>query len=38
LQQRVGIPIRDLKEINRQMTNGEAKARRAKRDMIEAVS
>jgi len=33
LQQRVGIPIRDLKEINRQMTNGEAKARRAKRDM-----
>jgi len=36
LQQRVGIPIVDLKEINRQMTNGEAKARRAKRDMIEA--
>ncbi|MFA5371512.1 MAG: RNA polymerase sigma factor RpoD [Sideroxydans sp.] len=36
LQQRVGIPIADLKEINRQMTNGEAKARRAKRDMIEA--
>ncbi|OGS94747.1 MAG: RNA polymerase sigma factor RpoD [Gallionellales bacterium RIFCSPLOWO2_02_FULL_57_47] len=36
LQQRVGIPIKDLKEINRQMTNGEAKARRAKRDMIEA--
>jgi RNA polymerase primary sigma factor len=36
LQRRVGIPIRDLKEINRQMTNGEAKARRAKRDMIEA--
>ncbi|MGC2167180.1 MAG: RNA polymerase sigma factor RpoD [Gallionella sp.] len=36
IQQRVGIPIRDLKEINRQMTNGEAKARRAKRDMIEA--
>ncbi|GAB1231540.1 RNA polymerase sigma factor RpoD [Ferrigenium sp. UT4] len=36
LQQRVGIPILDLKEINRQMTNGEAKARRAKRDMIEA--
>jgi RNA polymerase primary sigma factor len=35
LQQRVGIPIRDLKEINRQMTNGEAKARRAKRDMID---
>jgi len=36
LQQRIGIPIKDLKEINRQMTNGEAKARRAKRDMIEA--
>jgi len=36
VQQRVGIPIRDLKEINKQMTNGEAKARRAKRDMIEA--
>jgi len=36
LQERVGIPIRDLKEINKQMTNGEAKARRAKRDMIEA--
>ncbi|MDP2759587.1 MAG: RNA polymerase sigma factor RpoD [Sideroxyarcus sp.] len=36
LQQRVGIPIVDLKEINRQMTNGEAKAHRAKRDMIEA--
>ena len=36
LQLRVGIPILDLKEINRQMTNGEAKARRAKRDMIEA--
>ena len=36
VQKRVGIPIRDLKEINKQMTNGEAKARRAKRDMIEA--
>ena len=36
LQKRVGIPIKDLKEINRQMTNGEAKARRAKREMIEA--
>jgi RNA polymerase primary sigma factor len=36
LEQRVGIPIKDLKEINKQMTNGEAKARRAKRDMIEA--
>ncbi len=36
LEQRVGIPVKDLKEINKQMTNGEAKARRAKRDMIEA--
>jgi RNA polymerase primary sigma factor len=36
LQHRVGIPILDLKDINKQMTNGEAKARRAKRDMIEA--
>lgn len=36
VQKRVGIPIKDLKDINKQMTNGEAKARRAKRDMIEA--
>ncbi|MGZ5159299.1 MAG: RNA polymerase sigma factor RpoD [Burkholderiales bacterium] len=36
LQARVGIPIKDLKEINRQMTTGEAKARRAKREMTEA--
>ncbi|MCR4299873.1 MAG: RNA polymerase sigma factor RpoD [Gallionella sp.] len=36
LERRVGIPIKDLKEINKQMTNGEAKSRRAKRDMIEA--
>ncbi|BBE51207.1 RNA polymerase sigma factor RpoD [Ferriphaselus amnicola] len=36
LQKRIGLPIKDLKEINKQMTNGEAKARRAKRDMIEA--
>jgi RNA polymerase primary sigma factor len=36
VQARVGLPIKDLKEINKQMTNGEAKARRAKRDMIEA--
>ena len=36
LEKSVGIPIADLKEINKQMTNGEAKARRAKRDMIQA--
>jgi RNA polymerase primary sigma factor len=31
-----GLPIKELKEINRQMSTGEAKARRAKREMIEA--
>jgi RNA polymerase primary sigma factor len=36
VQARVGIPIKDLKEINRQMSTGEAKARRAKREMTEA--
>ncbi|PHV10783.1 RNA polymerase sigma factor RpoD [Chitinimonas sp. BJB300] len=36
LQTRAMLPIKDLKEINRQMSTGEAKARRAKREMIEA--
>ena len=36
LQKNVGIPIKDLKEINRRMSTGEAKARRAKREMTEA--
>jgi RNA polymerase primary sigma factor len=36
LQERVGLPIKELKEINKQMSTGEARARRAKRDMIEA--
>lgn len=36
LQKKVGIPIRELKEINRKMSTGEAKARRAKREMTEA--
>jgi RNA polymerase primary sigma factor len=36
LQARVGIPIKDIKEINRQMSTGEARARRAKREMTEA--
>ncbi|MEW5863943.1 MAG: RNA polymerase sigma factor RpoD [Pseudomonadota bacterium] len=36
VQERIGIPIRDLKEINKQMSTGEAKARRAKREMTEA--
>ncbi|GBE10331.1 RNA polymerase sigma factor RpoD [bacterium BMS3Bbin12] len=31
-----GIGITDLKEINRQMSIGEAKARRAKKEMVEA--
>ncbi len=36
VQKNVGIPIKDLKEIARQMSTGEARARRAKREMIEA--
>ena len=36
VQKRVMIPLRELKEINRQMSTGEAKARRAKREMTEA--
>ena len=36
LQKKVGIPIKDLKEINRQMSTGEAKARRDKREITEA--
>ena len=36
LQENAMLPIKDLKEINRQMSTGEAKARRAKREMIEA--
>ena len=36
LQKKVGIPIKELKEINRRMSTGEAKARRAKREMTEA--
>jgi RNA polymerase primary sigma factor len=36
VQKTVGIPLKDLKEINRQMSTGEAKARRAKREMTEA--
>ena len=30
------IPLKDLKEINKQMSTGEAKARKAKREMTEA--
>jgi RNA polymerase primary sigma factor len=36
VQQKIGIQVRDLKEINKQMSTGEAKARRAKREMTEA--
>ncbi len=36
IEQEAGLSIKDLKEINKQMTTGEARARRAKREMIEA--
>ncbi|MBU3693241.1 MAG: RNA polymerase sigma factor RpoD [Rhodocyclaceae bacterium] len=36
IQAEVRIPLRELREINRQMTTGESKARRAKREMTEA--
>ena len=36
VQNLAGMPIKDLKEINRQMSTGEARARRAKREMTEA--
>lgn len=36
MQADVGLPIKELKDINKQMTTGEARARRAKREMIEA--
>ncbi len=36
IQKAVQIPVKDLKDINKQMSTGEAKARRAKREMIEA--
>ncbi len=36
LQASVVVPLADLKEINKQMAMGEAKARKAKREMIEA--
>ena len=36
LQARVVLPLGDLKEINKQMTMGEARARKAKREMTEA--
>jgi RNA polymerase primary sigma factor len=36
LQTHLGIPLKELKEINKRMSTGEAKARRAKREMTEA--
>ncbi len=36
MQDRIGLPIKSLKEVNKRMSTGEAKARRAKREMIEA--
>ncbi|HET9734183.1 MAG TPA: RNA polymerase sigma factor RpoD, partial [Burkholderiales bacterium] len=36
VQQKIGISIKELKDINKQMSTGEAKARRAKREMTEA--
>ncbi|HVF63790.1 MAG TPA: RNA polymerase sigma factor RpoD [Casimicrobiaceae bacterium] len=36
LQNRVMISLKDLKDINKQMSTGEAKARKAKREMTEA--
>jgi RNA polymerase primary sigma factor len=36
LQRRVGLPIKEVKDIAKQMSTGEAKARRAKREMTEA--
>ena len=36
LQTQARVPLKELKDINRQMSTGEAKARKAKREMIEA--
>ncbi len=36
LQELIGVPISELKDINRRMSIGEAKARRAKKEMVEA--
>lgn len=36
LEERTKLPIQEIKQINREMTLGETKARRAKKEMIEA--
>ena len=36
MEERAGLPVGALKEVNRRMSIGEAKARRAKKEMVEA--
>ncbi|MHB1565734.1 MAG: RNA polymerase sigma factor RpoD [Acidiferrobacter sp.] len=36
IETKAGLPIAELKEVNRRMSIGEAKARRAKKEMVEA--
>ena len=36
IEERVGMAVKDIKEINRAMSMGETKMRRAKKDMVEA--
>ncbi len=36
IEKKVGLPIKEIKDINKKMSTGEARARRAKREMIEA--
>ncbi len=36
IQNKIGISLKELKDINKQMSTGEAKARKAKREMTEA--
>jgi RNA polymerase primary sigma factor len=36
IEKRVGLSIKEIKDINRQMSMGETKMRRAKKDMVEA--
>jgi RNA polymerase primary sigma factor len=36
IEERVGLSVKDIKEINSAMSMGETKMRRAKKDMVEA--
>ena len=36
IEERVGLNVKDIKDINRAMSMGETKMRRAKKDMVEA--